>query len=661
MTTNPWSLSAGRLRAALAAENGALTLRVTGDAPGMDFELRELGHIAVSGVCPAWTGPLNLQQRGGEISVAALDETRALRLKLSIVLFPDHPFVRCEGRVENLGGAPVTVDGCRFLSLHPVGALPLSLFHVEQFSAFGRRDFFRPVETRLIPGRAAHELHMGSYPSQYWQATDCGWFAMRSDQPGWYEQPAPDGPGLVCGVEFNGKSTLRSWADAQRAHATLEIDALRHRLPPGGAFEIPAVFLGRYDGDWDEAGYRTQRFAEAHVHPALPDDRYPWAQYNSWAYGQEICEAQQLEVIDRAAKLGLELIVLDLGWARRIGDWRPDPQKFPRGLKPLAERARAYGMRFGVHVALAQCAFDAPAAQAHPDWLIGPSVDYFGAGALCLGHAPCRDWLIEQLSALIRDEGVDYIVQDGEDMVKACPRADHTHAPGDSNYSCSQTGVDAVIRTLRERFPHLVVENCEDGGCMMTYRMARLYHTSITVDNIDAYSTRQGVFGASYPFSPRYSVRYMQDAPTRYTLYSSIFGGPLIFMHRLTEWSEAEMEEARQAVAVYKRLRLLVRDAKIIHLLRPECSIPGGGWGWDAIQAVSPDRARSAVMVYRAQGASPEKRVHPRGLCAERRYRVRFGEGGETSVFTGAALQQAGIVLRLDEFGADILTIDAIE
>ncbi len=66
--------------------------------------------------------------------------------------------------------------------------------------------------------------------------------------------------------------------------------------------------------------------------------------------------------------------------------------------------------------------------------------------------------------------------------------------------------------------------------------MARLYHSTITVDNIATYATRQGVYGASYPFSPRYSVRYMQDDPTPYTLRSAIFGGPLILMQQVTEW-----------------------------------------------------------------------------------------------------------------------------
>ena len=132
---------------------------------------------------------------------------------------------------------------------------------------------------------------------------------------------------------------------------------------------------------------------------------------------------------------------------------------------------------------------------------------------------------------------------------------------------------------------------------MMTYRMARLAHTSITVDNIAAYATRQGIYGASYPFSPRYSVRYMEDDPTPYTLRSSIFGGPLILMQRIGDWNEQQMADTKAAIAQYKHLRTLIRDAKIIHLLPPRHNVEHFGRGWDAIQAVSVDQTRSVVMV----------------------------------------------------------------
>jgi alpha-galactosidase len=317
-------------------------------------------------------------------------------------------------------------------------------------------------------------------------------------------------------------------------------------------------------------------------------------------------------------------------------------------------------MRFGVHIALAQCAPDAPVAHEHPEWLAGTYDDYFGAGRLCLGHAPCREWLTAQILRLIDEDGIDYLIQDGEDMVKWCDRTDHSHAAGDSNYAGSTLGIDLVIGAIRSQRPHVVLENCEDGGCMMTYKMARLYHTSITVDNIATYATRQGIYGASYPFSPRYSVRYMEDDPTPYTLRSSIFGGPLILMQRIGDWDERQMADTRAAIQQYKDLRTLVRDAKVVHLRPPRYNVERVGWGWDAIQALAPDQARSAVMVYRAAGDAPSRTIHPRGLLPDATYRVRLADSDATAERTGAAIMADGISVALPELAAEIISIDRV-
>ncbi len=660
-----WSIMAGGTTVTISLADGCLAWAIGGTQAGLDIAPSSLATLTVNGQSPSWHRlheALESAMAGGGrmLTIVVDDSTGTLRLTQHIQVFGDHPFVRAWGTLENTGAAPALVGGCAILALAPVPAPPLYLFHVEQFSWAYRRDFFSQHEVWLTPGRAPHEIRMGAYPSHYWGPTSCAWFALRAAPPDWGADPPKRARGIVCGIEFNGKSRVRAWATPGQAHVVSQIDDLAHLLAPGAVFEIPAHFIGRFEGDWDEAGYVTQRFAETHVYPPAPDERYPWAQYNSWGYGQAIDEAQQLAAIDRCAELGIELAVMDLGWARMIGDWRPDPAKFPRGLRPLAERARSHGMRFGVHIALAQCNPEAPIARQHPEWLIHTGDDYYGAGPICLGHAPCRTWLIEQLVRLVDEEGIDYIIQDGEDMVKRCERTDHTHAPGDSNYANSQYGLDLVIDSVRRARPHLVVENCEDGGCMLTYKMARLYHTTITVDNIATYATRQGIYGASYPFSPRYSVRYMQDDPTRYTLRSAIFGGPLILMQRITEWDTMQVAETRQAIAQYKELRRLVRNAKVIHLKPPLHNVDGIGWGWDAIQAVAPDRSRSVVMIYRAIGDSVERTFRPRGLLADATYTVRFVDAGTTVQYSGAQLESEGFSVALDESGSEIVWIEQV-
>ena len=53
--------------------------------------------------------------------------------------------------------------------------------------------------------------------------------------------------------------------------------------------------------------------------------------------------------------MGINLIVLDDGWFRRredetssLGDWVADLEKFPQGIRGLAEDVNAAGCKFGI-------------------------------------------------------------------------------------------------------------------------------------------------------------------------------------------------------------------------------------------------------------------------------------------------------------------------
>ncbi|GIK73770.1 MAG: hypothetical protein BroJett021_27580 [Chloroflexota bacterium] len=661
--TSAWVLEHEELRCQVVWRDHQLYWRINHPhAPGGQTLPAPVSDLTERGQPIQWTKLIAVEtdEANGapRLTVTLEDNNGRLRLVRCFELFAGHAFARTWGAVERTDAdadAPL-IDGAAIL--HMAVERPITLLHVEQFSWPYHKDFFSQRQIPLTPNIIAHELRMGSFPAHYTAPTSCAWVALRRGAPDVDPETPGSGPGLVVGVEFNGKSRLHAWATDDAAMIESRIDELAHLLQPGQPFEIPAFFVGCYEGDWDEAGYVTQRFAEAYVHPPMPDERYPWVQYNSWKYGQEIDEAQQLAVLERCAELGIEVAVLDLGWARTIGDWRPNPVKFPRGLRPIAERAHELGMKFGVHVAIAQMAPDAPAAIEHPDWLAFGGNDYYGAGAICLGHRPCQEWLIESLVRLVSEEQLDYIIQDGEDVVKRCLRTDHTHAPGDSNYANSTMGLDRVIQAVRQAHPHLVWENCEDGGCMLTYRMARLYHTSITVDNIATYATRQGIYGASFPFSPRYSVRYFEDEPTPYTLRSAIFGGPLILMQRIGDYNAQQMADAKAAIAQYKHLRTIIRGGKVIHLLPPRHNVEHHGRGWDAIQAVTPDQTRSVVMVYRALGGPDERTIRPRGLRPDAAYTVRYADAGVTVVRSAEDIQTHGVRVALGELGSEVIELE---
>jgi alpha-galactosidase len=130
-------------------------------------------------------------------------------------------------------------------------------------------------------------------------------------------------------------------------------------------------------------------------------------------------------------------------------------------------------------------------------------------------------------------------------------------------------------------------------------------------------------------------------------------------MQRIGDWDAQQMADTRAAIGEYKALRNLIRDGKIIHLRRPRANIPGGGWGWDAIQAVSAAQDQSVVMVYRAQGDTPTRTIRPRGLLPDAAYQVDLA--GRSATYSGAALAGDGIMVELPEFGAEIITIRRVE
>ncbi len=46
--------------------------------------------------------------------------------------------------------------------------------------------------------------------------------------------------------------------------------------------------------------------------------------------------------------------MIDGGWQKMKGDWIPHPERFPRDLRPIADRVRELGMQFGLWIEMSQ-------------------------------------------------------------------------------------------------------------------------------------------------------------------------------------------------------------------------------------------------------------------------------------------------------------------
>jgi hypothetical protein len=561
---------------------------------------------------------------------------------VTVEVYDEQPVARYGVRYRNLTGVTRRVTSVNLLpwTFADVNRR-YTAFRVNQWMVDERPVEFEQSQTLLDTGGTPVQLTSGAHGQQ------CGWLAVRDGQM----------RGIFAGWEFDGraKASVRHEEAAGRVEFGASILDLSRPVPAGEEFALPGAFVGLYHGDFDEAGYRTQRFVEAVLAKPAPSVNFPYVAWDSWGYERRIDEQTLRRNAELAAAAGVELFVVDLGWARGLGDWVADPAKFPSGLRALSDYVHSLGMKFGLHFALAEAEPSSPVLQTNPDWQASDPHMFHGGVGLCLSHGPAREWIVEQAIRMIDDYGVDWILQDGENMVKFCDKTSHTHDPADSNYANAVDGLNAAVQAIQAARPNVYWENCENGGNMMTFNMVKLYVTSITNDASGAMSARRAAYGATYPFPPRYAERYMpgDEGVNHYVTHSYRFGGNWALMNRLADLSVDELGFLKQQIARYKDQRGEIARGKVFHHVAPAANRT------DAIQSYDPETGNSIAVVARAESAGQQYTFRPRGLDPEARYTVYFEIDPAVYSLPGAQLMQNGVRVRLPTpYSSDVVHIE---
>jgi Melibiase/Glycosyl hydrolase family 36 C-terminal domain len=496
--------------------------------------------------------------------------------------------------------------------------------------------------------------------------------------------PRQGGRGWYAGIEFSGRTRLTLRRAGDRLSSTLGLDPtpapVLTRLPPGGEFETPTVFLGAFSGGPDGAGNQLRPWVRTVLGSAhtWSNPHYPFTVNNSWGAGMDIDEAVAKKMIADAAALGFEMYHLDAGWFRGVGDWYPDPRRFPQGLAALAEDAHAHGMRFGLWVDWAQAGLDTEpgalnlrnpkvrdwlVADVPPEWKPQP----FKGQTIDIGVPAAKAYVQGELNRIVGDYHLDMLEQDGYVVAQGCTRADHPHAPPDPrrlsvdhyqgedivtssnstdvSYHAVQAYYD-IYRQLRRLHPHLLLEICDDGGRMIDFGSAAHGDYFSMTDTYTPLANRRAFYDASFVLPPAMLEAYEGQWPTPtianflYMLRSGMMGW-LTVMQNTTAWTRQQHAAARRAIALYKsRLRPLIRDAQLFHIsARPD------GVHWDGTEYWDPSRRQGVVFAF--HGSDARERAHRYvlvGLDARASYRLHFEDGtSPDATVSGERLMSSGL------------------
>lgn len=490
------------------------------------------------------------------------------------------------------------------------------------------------------------------------------------------------------GVEFSGRIAMTLQRHGGELAGVVGLDPrpgpFRTRIEAGAAFATPTVFLGASDGDLDDTGNTLRRWVRAVLNdPAtLRDPHYPLVTNNSWGSAMAIDEAQATRMIADASALGFEMFHLDAGWFRAVGDWHPDPKKFPHGLAWLAADAHRHGMKFGlwadwaqVGTSTAKGALDVADPRVR-DWLItDPPPVWKPAGfkgiTIDLGVPAAQAWAMRETNRIVSDYHVDMLEHDGYVVAQGCDRDDHPHMPADPAkthryrdddflWVDGSNGTDvslhatrayyAIQSRLKRRHPGLLLEICNDGGRMVDFGSAAHGDYFSIVDAYDPVSNRKAFYDASHVLPPAMLETYVMAVPAprienfRYMLRSGMMGWFTAMIDTST-WTPEQHAAAAREIAFYKStLRPLIRAADLYHVgSRPD------GHGWDGMEYFDDRRGTGVLYAFHGDDAEPASHTFRlKGLRAADRYTLHFRDGTSPDrTASGDALMRTGVMVTL--------------
>ena len=143
-------------------------------------------------------------------------------------------------------------------------------------------------------------------------------------------------------------------------------------------------------------------------------------------------EKKVLQLADKAAEIGVDMLVLDDGWFEgrlddksSLGDWRADRSRFPSGIPALAAKVKAKGLKFGIWFEPEMVSPNSQLYKDHPDWILHvpgrkPSL---GRNQLTLDltRFEVQGYLFSALDDILSCGDVDYVKWDmNRNMTEVC-------------------------------------------------------------------------------------------------------------------------------------------------------------------------------------------------------------------------------------------------
>jgi alpha-galactosidase len=261
---------------------------------------------------------------------------------------------------------------------------------------------------------------------------------------------------------------------------------LARALAPGEEFDTPETFIATHTGDYFATldAYRRIMAERGLSSPRAPEAAYEgiWC---AWGYERECTPKLIEDTLPKVRELGLSWAVIDDGWQTNVGDWKPHPDKFPRGASDMRQLVRAIRTQ-----QLKPRLWFAPLATApgsdllhdHTDMLLldkegAPQlISWWNSFYLCPAYGETVAYTEALVRRFIGEWGFAGLKIDGQHLnaVAPCYNPVHRHARPEESVEKLQDLLHAMYTSALQIDPQVVMELCPCGTAYSFFNLAAM-------------------------------------------------------------------------------------------------------------------------------------------------------------------------------------------
>lgn len=420
------------------------------------------------------------------------------------------------------------------------------------------------------------------------------------------------GMSLIYSGNFLGQVEVDNY-DTTRILMGIHPTGFAWTLKEKESFQTPEVVIVYSDQGLNKMSQTYHRVFNNHLIRETWRKRERPILINNWeATYMDFNESQLIAIAESAKELGVDLFVLDDGWFGKrnspqssLGDWWPNPSKFPDGLERLSKRIHELGLQFGLWFEPEMVSIESDLYRRHPDWLLShPSMtrspgryQYY----LDLSKKEVVDYLYKKISLIIEGANLSYIKWDLNRSMSEVYSQGRLPDEQGMVYHKTVLGMYRLHDLLLQKFPDLLIESCASGGARFDPGMLYYAPQGWVSDNTDAVDRLKIQAGTSLVYPLSSMGTHVSAVPNHQTnrLSSLKFRGDVAtfgtFGYELdsTLLTNSEQKEIKAQISFVKSIQPLLFDGTFYRLESP---FSGNRTVW---LVVSEDQTEGVIGIYR--------------------------------------------------------------